>query len=424
MADVRINFFVFLLIFTHASFAFSQSYDELRKIVVAEILGVSPQGVKIKNGIGKVDASSEFKMSYFIQSEVNANPASKMYIIPMATSRYDKYNYHTDDWWDKYGADAAAGKSVPPEDPEEVSDFLDKNGLSTNPDVYIVEDLEKKSFKKLKLQDFLANEYIKKYSVFEDVYIFRGAAKSSEVDEWRNAKGVYGMYPRGVRYWTPDVTYAWRYARKRDTFLADSLAGNSPLLQFRVPKTEFMHMVQKGQLILGTELPKSVHSGFENTGRFVDVIFPDKEYLGEGRFGVEYEIRANRTARNMMSKYFEGPITFKTLYRLRELQIENAASRIVRNEPNRSAEIIEWVQKKQKTLKLEFEIAEASQGKNLNKLKDLLLQLDSKDMFNVDFENIQVVAKKIAESQDKIGVMAPSVPPIDCTKKIGSSLLF
>lgn len=398
--------------------------NEARKALIGTVLKVDPKNVRIQRGIGKVDASDEFKTSYFIQTTEHQKANSRITIIPMATSRYDKYNYHTDDWWEKYGADAAAGKTVPPEDPEVVGEFLDKHGLSTNPDVFVIDGVEDKQPKRIKLQEFLTQNFIEKYGDDQFVYLFRGAAKSSELGDWRASAGRFGEFPKGVRYWTPDVTYAWRYARKRETFLADTLSGNSPLLQFKIPRDDFLTMVKKGQLVLGTELPKSVHNGFESSGRFKDVLFSETEYLGEGRYGVEYEIRANRAARNVMSKYFEGPVSMETLGNLRMAQLELAFNRIVKNEPERAQLMNELLNKKRTNIEIEKKMALAAQNKDAAAVAELQSKLMGRDISNSDFENLATAALKQVESAKAAGNMAPTIPMPDCKKVTTQKLFF
>ncbi|MBT3585493.1 MAG: hypothetical protein HN509_11350 [Halobacteriovoraceae bacterium] len=90
------------------------------------------------------------------------------------------------------------------------------------------------------LKKYLLNYYLEKHGDDDFVTLFRGAAKDAELPTWKS-----GKFPRGVRYWTPDVTYAWRYARKRDNFLTDTITGRSAIMKFKIPKSEFAKMVEK-----------------------------------------------------------------------------------------------------------------------------------------------------------------------------------
>jgi hypothetical protein len=110
--------------------------DQKRAAQIAAALpGADASKIRLTNGVGRVDTSAEFKQSYFVMTENPADPNSKFTVIPMATSRYDKYNYNTDEWWDKSQAAEARGEKIPREDTAVVERFLRQHNLSTNPDV-------------------------------------------------------------------------------------------------------------------------------------------------------------------------------------------------------------------------------------------------------------------------------------------------
>lgn len=334
---------------------YEKNFDaNLKATILKHLPNISAENVVVMNGMGRVDASEKNKMSYFIYAENKSSPNGRIYLIPMATSRYDKYNYHTDEWWNKYGDAYMKGEKVTMEDPEEVGKYLKANNLSTNPDVIIFNGATGTP-NRTKLQDFLLNEYLTHYTDGEFVYLYRGVAKSDEVDVWKS-----GQLPRGARYWTPDINYAWRYARKRDDILSGLVKDHSPIVEFKIPVRDFVSLVKNNDLILGTELPKSAHDQFENKKKFMDSL-TGMPYLGNEHWGVELEVRAKKNGRNGLIKYFNGTVDINKLAQDRIKKIKATYLRLIKTDSTGRRSLIEEMQKRIATVKIEFDILKAAQ---------------------------------------------------------------
>lgn len=323
--------------------------DEIRKKMIMEALPNVPESnIIIKNGAGRVVSNKEFKMSYYIRTINPQDPMSKVQLIPMATSRYDRFNYNTDEWWDKYGEARMRGEKVPHEDADEVAKFLKKNNLSTNPDVHILQANQKS--KSVKLKDFLLERYLEMYSEGKDVVLYRGIGKMEELGVWRT-----GTVPRGVRYWTPNANYAWRYARKRENFITNLISDNAPIVKFKIPKEEFVEMVRRNEVVLGTELPKSAHQIFDSAAEFGDNL-NGLSYLGDGKLGVEHEIRFRKRGREKLPKYFVGAVTPSDLGIERIKTLNEAYARLIDSKPAQAEKLIAEMNSRIIRVKAEMEI--------------------------------------------------------------------
>jgi hypothetical protein len=373
-------------------FIASELDESLKAYIVRHMPNVQPEDIKLYNGFGKVDASDKHKLSYYVYTlnPHGANP--KTTLIPMATSRFDRYNYHTDEWWDKYGEAYSNGEKVPMEDPEDVAKYLRANGLSTNPYVY---QINNQTFapSKIKLKDFLLKEYLANYSKNGYVYLYRGVAKDTEVETW-----LSGRVPRGVRYWTPDINYAWRYGRKRNDLIAGLIKDQSPMVQFKIPEREFIEMVRRNQVVLGTELPKSAHRSFEHQRFFKDSL-NSYAYMGNEQYGVEFEVRARRQARKNMIRYFDGTVKVQDLAQDRIQKIRATYQRLMMIEPHRKDELTNLMNKRVETVSLETKIILASQdGMAAEELSELTRQMYGREAEITDTsrENLSSVTNSLS----------------------------
>ena len=320
----------------HTRAVWEKNIDAIRaKKIALALPGVDPKLIKVTQGQGKVDADPKRKLSYFVFTENPLDPQSKTILIPMATSRFDRYNYMTDEWWDankdKMAEARAQGIRGPRQDPEEVAAYLEEHDLSVNPDVLVLDNASPagaNDVSKVKLRDFLLNEYLTRYSDAEYVYVYRGAEKPNELETWQN-----GEFPHGVRYWTPDAQYAWRYGRKNPEFTKLLLENAAPLFKYKIPRQEFIELVNSGQLVLGTELTKHVHDAFDQSHRFIDQLTND-DYLGDGKYGLELEIRARGRARERFPSFFDGAITIDDLADSRIRQIKVGTQRLMKAHPD------------------------------------------------------------------------------------------
>ena len=314
------------------------SADALRKEwIIKAIPGVNPDLIFINNGQGKVDADPKRKLSYYIYTKDPQDPESDTFLIPMATSRFDENNYQTDEWWDAH-KDAMEearrnGTPAPHQDRAEVRKYLQDNGLSTNPDVFVINAAHGR-LQKTQLKQFLLAEYLKRFTSEDGyVWLYRGAEKPGELAAWKR-----GEVPRGVRYWTPDINYGWRYGRKNTDFLNLLMIDEAPVFKFKIPKDQFIKLVRDGHLVLGTELTKSAHSAFARTKRFTDSL-TGGDYLGEGKYGLELEIRGDRAARQYFPRYFAGAVTTDDLANGRVRQIREGTNRLALMYPDEAEKL-------------------------------------------------------------------------------------
>lgn len=291
--------------------------------------------IHIQNGQGRVDVNPAVKFSYFIQTLAPENPASPILLMPMATSRYTPTYYQTDEWWDAHKAEIEKarreGLPVPKQDMDEVVKWLAANKLSTNP--YVIEIASEGHVQRTRLQDYLRDFVLRTYASDGLLTLYRGGEKQGEIDFWQR-----GERPRGARYWTPTANYAWRYARKNPSFLADLVDGRAPLFVFKVPVPEFIEMTSRRwpRLTLGTELTKHAHSAFDSTGIFKDHLY-EMDYLGDGQLGVEIEVRSNRSGADQMARLYQGAVSIETLANDRIDVLRRAEERLTHIYPERAA---------------------------------------------------------------------------------------
>ncbi len=290
---------------------------------------VDPKGYVIKNGTGRAQINADVNFSYYMQSQ--GDPSAEgfpinapMVMIPMSSSRLSPGWVSSPEWWnanlEKINAAKAAGEPMPYEDREEVKDWLDKNKLSTNPDVFFITDgtVDHKS-----LQEFLLDFMRKNADQDEENYfLYRGAVRAEERGEWLSKNR-----PRGARYWTPSADYAWRYGRKQSDFLHALIKDEAPVLKFKIPKKEYEWLVKKTYLVVGTELTKHVHDTFDQEGIFMDQLMGGP-YVGSGEFAPEIEIRASRKSATQFIDYFAGSVTIGEMVTARVKVIKLAIERV------------------------------------------------------------------------------------------------
>jgi hypothetical protein len=342
----RLSLFGALFAFSSSALAQSAVQDEARAQKIVEAFNSRPADitapltrpqVMIYNGQGRVDVNPKVKFSYFIQTPLADDPANKTLLIPMATSRYTPTYYQTDEWWDAHKEEIEKarreGLPMPRQDMDEVATWLKEGKLSTNPNVIEV-SLNGEPARFIPLQEFLKNHIIENYASDGYVTLYRGGEKPGEVDFW-----LRGEKPKGARYWTPTANYAWRYARKNKAFLDELLQGRAPLFVFRIPVKDFVAMVDRRwpRLTLGTELTKNAHNAFDSGRVFKDHLY-QTEYPGEGRLGVEIEVRSNRAGAEDMVRYFNGPISIEELANDRVRVLKRAAERLKQTYPSRARE--------------------------------------------------------------------------------------
>lgn len=300
---------------------------------------ITLEDIKINGGAGRVDVNKKSKFSYYIHVEEPSNPSSKISLIPMATSRYTPTYYQTDAWWDANQAEIAAakreGRPAPRQDMNEVAEWLKSMKLSTNPLVFEIEPNGRVISSRL--QDYLFNQYKKMFFKDGHVRLYRGGEKITETDDW-----IAGRRPRGVRYWTPTATYAWRYARKNPNFIRDLIAGRAPLYVFDLTEAAFSDMVNRRwpRLVLGTELTKNAHDSFDRSGRYMDHFSGGQyDFMGIGSLGVEFEIRSNSKGADQMVEHFKRSITIEELTSDRVTVLRNTLKRLQKWRPQESANL-------------------------------------------------------------------------------------
>jgi hypothetical protein len=303
--------------------------DALNSVPAEWIAPITEADIHIKNGVGRIDVNKSAKFSYYINTENPSDPSSLITLIPMATSRYTPTYYQTDEWWDAHKAEIdaakAEGKPMPRQDMAEVETWLKKMKLSTNPIVMEVKPGQHP--KVVRLQAYLLDYYIKNYARNGKITLYRGGEKPTETAEW-----LAGRKPRGVRYWTPTATYAWRYARKNSSFLTDLVNGHPPLYVFELGVDQFKALVQRSwqRLTLGTELTKRVQDNFDRTGTFTDHLLGQSEYMGIGDLGVEFEIRSNSQGAKEMLFYFKRTIGIEELVADRVRLLDKTLARLLK----------------------------------------------------------------------------------------------
>lgn len=373
-----------------ASFAQTASIEELDKDRVALIVRafnerpdqliapLTAESVKLKSGTGRVDVNKKAKFSYYIQVEFPDDPKSKIFLVPMATSRFTPTYYQTDEWWDAHKHE----KPMPRQPMNEVAAFLDEMKLSSNPDVLII-DPSLPTTIRAPLQQYLLAFYLHKYAVDGVLTLYRGAERENETEMWEK-----GQRPAGVRYWTPTANYAWRYARKNLSFVEDLVNGKAPLLKFEVPVEDFKSMVDRKwpRLTLGTELTKNAHNSFDSQGRFLDHLARGADFLGEGQFGVEFEVRSNKAGADDMQKYYKGTISISELAADRIKVIQEATKRLQAQHPEEVEKLRKQADERIKTIKTEEQllllVQKGGPKDQINKLKSELSR--SSEITNID----------------------------------------
>jgi len=287
----------------------SISMADNRAADIKSFFGADFKQVIYDNGQGRLDLKNG---SYYIFS-----PNAKItYIIPLATSRSDQ-------------------KAHPP------IVYIFKNDL--------IKPIEEP------LAEFLLKEIFRKHAREGMLDLYRGAERDDERQDWER-----GFAARGARYWTPSIDYAWRYARRQKTFLADTANNQSPILHFRISLQDLERQVRSGKLILGAELPAHVHKLLESGRGFIDHLTGNRLYLGFPEWGMEIEIHSGRE-RSLFVNGYKRPVTWTEMVKSRENQIQLGYERAVHQWPDR-----------QKALESE---------------RDARLKQIAEEVANTDFEN-------------------------------------
>lgn len=343
--------------------------------------------VKVRNGVGRADVNKKAKFSYFVQTENSQDPQSKIILIPMATSRFTPTYYQTDEWWDAHKNE----NPMPRQPMDEVSGWLKEMKLTSNPDVLIIDPENEKTIRR-PLQEFLLEHYIKKHSKNGKITVYRGAERAGEADQWNS-----GQRPKSVRYWTPTANYAWRYARKNLNFVEELVAGKAPLLKFEIPENDFKEMVLRRwpRLTLGTELTKKAHDSFDSSGVFKDHLASGADFLGEGTFGVEFEIRSNKSGADDMLKYYKGTIGIAELAADRIRVIQQATARSIQQRPQEKVQLSKLADQRIENIKAEAQLLLLIQNKgSLKEIQEAASLVSRPEMTNIDGFSLSAYVRK------------------------------
>ena len=318
---------------------------------------VPAEQIEFKGGEGRVEVMPEVDFAYFVQTTAADTDSGEMLLIPMATSRLAPGYISSPDWWNAHlteiNAAKASGSPLPFEDKTEVANWLRTNNLSTNPLVYRVAG---GVVEKIPLQKFLLDEIFSRYDG-PDVVLYRGADRATELGQWKS-----GVRPKGARYWTPDATYAWRYARKDPDFLPKLIQGDTPLIQFKMSKLQFKSLVEHGDLVLGTELTKNAHQAFDSIGVFQDHLV-GSDFMGDRQIGVEIEIRGNGRGSAAFIPSFQGAAGIDEVAQDRIRSVEQGTARLKKQEPWRAAQLDAQAQQRITRTNAEAAVLKAIQSK-------------------------------------------------------------
>jgi hypothetical protein len=303
--------------------------------------GLDQGAIIVRNGQGRVviDPANYFSYFVFTANPTESNPTTVL--IPMATSRF-------------------SGEL--PLDGSKQS--ITRQVLSNNPPVFFLGQMPPKS---TPLQTFLLEALQSRDPTDAYHSFYRGAEKPDELTHWKK-----GKTPKGVRYLTPDATYAWRYARKNPRFLDLLVDGEAPLFGFRIPKAEFAEAVRRGEVVLGTEMTARAHGVLESRGRFEDHLLPDAPYLGSPEWGVEIEVHTLHSAAQKLPKTYVGPITIDQLVASRTKQLQAGYSRLLQQTPQLAHTLETELHSKLDSLRAEAELMHAVAEGRFEKAEDLL----------------------------------------------------
>ena len=278
----------FVFLFLVAWNAWGDPLDSARVQRLRELFPEVPaENIHMTNGIGRVDVDPAAKFSYYVFTKT---PDSPMLLLPLAASRFD---------------------SQPP---------------GINPDVIELPLIGPPQ--RTPLQTYLANRLLAGKQVLT---LYRGGENPGETASWER-----GEFAKGARYWTTNANYAWRYGRKLPEFLPDLLNGpGAPVYRFEFSADAFRQMVNRGEVVLGFELPASAHRAFESQGSFNDHL-AGGPYLGEPDLGVEVEVRLrDRAVKGNFLSAYQGPLDGPTLVAARREQIQQGYERLTSQFPAR-----------------------------------------------------------------------------------------
>jgi hypothetical protein len=116
------------------------------------------------------------------------------------------------------------------------------------------------------------------------------------------------------------------------------MQDQAPVFKFSMPIDAFKDVVLRGHLILGTELTKHAHDSFAANHTFTDQL-TGYDYLGEGKYGLEFEIRGDGAGRMNFPHYFAGAATTDDLANGRIKDIHTTTSRLVLQRPADEAKL-------------------------------------------------------------------------------------
>ena len=390
--------------------------DDLRSALIVRAFNQSPNllielltadSVKIKNGVGRVDVNKKAKFSYYIQTEDPSRADSKIFLIPMATSRFTPTYYQTDEWWDAHKDQ----KPMPRQPMQEVADWLSEMKLTSNPDVLVLKGISQSprlssaELERVPLNQFLLDHYMATHAKNGVITVYRGAERVGELEQWNK-----GQRPASVRYWTPTANYAWRYARKNPNFVPELLAGKAPLLKFEIPVADFKQMVLRRwpRLTLGTELTKKVHDSFDASGVFKDQLAGGADYLGEGSFGVEFEIRSNRAGADDMLKYYVGAISVQELASDRIRVIRQATQRLQLQRPLEALSLEAKADQRVQQIQLEAQVLSLLQARGeRSEILALSQQIKRPELTAIDGFNLSTfIVRSAPVGADKVSPAA------------------
>lgn len=337
------------------------------------IAPIAPENAKVRDVHGRIDANPKAKFSYYMQAESEKFGTGKVTLIPMATSRFTPTYYQTDEWWDanKAAIDLAKkdGRPMPRQDMDEVQKWLTEMKLSTNPNVFEIDERTGSS-KEIPLADFLREHIVDDFAIKGKLTLYRGAEKAGELDAW-----IAGQKPKGVRYWTPTALYAWRYARKNTNLVKELLLGKTPVMAYEISVEDFRSMSQGRwpKFTLGTEVTAKAHGTFDGQGLFRDHL-ANTEYLGSGALGTEIEIRSNRAGADEMVSRFKRQVGPAELAQEFEKNFEAALARIVARSPGSRATVEPQIRRRIEAVRLEAQVLE---GINAGLPREELVKLAS-----------------------------------------------
>ncbi|MBT3585492.1 MAG: hypothetical protein HN509_11345 [Halobacteriovoraceae bacterium] len=155
---------------------------------------------------------------------------------------------------------------------------------------------------------------------------------------------------------------------------------------------------KKNQLILGTELPRSAHRYFDNGGVFKDSI-TGNYYLGEGKLGLELEIRGRQSSRNQFVKYFDGAVTVEDMARDRLRIINLGYERLMKQYPAHAESLQSEMTRRSAKVTAEEELLVAARnGASMEEIDKLLSNLPAgaEEITSTDKQQLNTAVRSLA----------------------------